>query len=301
MALVYRDRTRETSTSTGTGNFTLAGAQAGFQRFWDHMSAGDTCYYTIVGPSGTWETGLGTMNAANVLIRTQVLESSDGDAAVNFAAGTKDVFMSFPALGKWALTSLEAAVGPYLLGYGSGTGSPVFRTMAQAKSDLGLDQVSNTADANKPVSTATQAALNTKSNIEGGVTGVGRTITGHGWDQIFFRMIDSTTRKVVSDISSNYMSMYYNGSGWPVIRVDATDFPVATRQYVESLVAGRLAGVRAIDVGWIRPTANSGDSYPGSAGDYVSGLSMGANGFTGAFYRRLQMHINGAWQNIYAG
>ncbi len=94
--------------------------------------------------------------------------------------------------------------------------------------------------------------------------------------------------------------MYYNGSGWPVIRVDATDFPVASRPYVESLVAGGLAGVRGVDVGWMRPTANAGDFLGATAGEFASGFQMGANGFVGVFWRRLQMYINGGWQNIYA-
>jgi hypothetical protein len=97
MALVFNDRVLETSVSTGTGAFTLAAAITGYQRFADACSTNDTCYYFIQAvdgngnPSGAWETGLGTYSSANTLTRTTVHQSSNADAAVNFAAGTKYV------------------------------------------------------------------------------------------------------------------------------------------------------------------------------------------------------------------
>lgn len=95
MALVVKDRVRETSTTTGTGTLTLAGAVSGFQTFSSAIGNTNTTYYTIVG--GTeWETGLGTV-AAGTLARTTVLESSNAGSAVNFSAGTKDVFGTYPA------------------------------------------------------------------------------------------------------------------------------------------------------------------------------------------------------------
>ncbi|WP_058599006.1 hypothetical protein [Aureimonas ureilytica] len=96
MALIIRDRVRETSTSSGLGNMTLAGAQLGFKRFGGVMAVGDTTWYTITGPGGSWETGVGTYVAADTLERTTVLDSSNGDAKVNFAAGTKDIFLGAP-------------------------------------------------------------------------------------------------------------------------------------------------------------------------------------------------------------
>jgi hypothetical protein len=97
MAFVLRDRVRETSTTTGTGAIALAGAAGGYQRFSAVMNMGDTTYYAIVAPGSAWETGLGTYTGVNTLTRTTVLESSNGGAAVNFAAGSKDVFLTQPA------------------------------------------------------------------------------------------------------------------------------------------------------------------------------------------------------------
>jgi hypothetical protein len=97
MAFVKRDRIRETTTTTGTGAVTLAGAVNGYARFSAVMSIGDTCWYAIVHPSTAWEVGLGTYSGVNTLTRTTVYDSSNGGAAVTFAVGTKDVFLGLPA------------------------------------------------------------------------------------------------------------------------------------------------------------------------------------------------------------
>ena len=94
MALVIADRVRETSTTTGTGTLTLDGAVSGFQTFSTAIGNTNTCYYTIVNGS-EWEVGLGTV-AAGTLARTTVLKSSNAGSAVNFSAGSKDVFATYP-------------------------------------------------------------------------------------------------------------------------------------------------------------------------------------------------------------
>ena len=96
MALVVKDRVQETSTTTGTGTFTLAGAVSGFQSF-SVIGNGNTTYYAIVMGS-EWEVGLGTYTSSGTtLSRTTVLESSNSGSLVNFSAGTKNVFVTYPA------------------------------------------------------------------------------------------------------------------------------------------------------------------------------------------------------------
>jgi hypothetical protein len=96
MALVVKDRVQETSTTTGTGTFTLAGAVTGFQSF-SAIGDGNTTYYAIVLGS-EWEVGLGTYTlSGTTLSRDTILESSNGGTAVNFSAGTKNVFVTYPA------------------------------------------------------------------------------------------------------------------------------------------------------------------------------------------------------------
>jgi hypothetical protein len=95
MALVVKDRVQETSTTTGTGTFTLAGAVSGFQSF-SAIGNGNTTYYAIVGGS-EWEVGLGTYTSSGTtLSRDTVLSSSTG-SKISFSAGTKNVFVTYPA------------------------------------------------------------------------------------------------------------------------------------------------------------------------------------------------------------
>ena len=101
---IYADRRMETSTTTGTGNITLAGAVVGYKA----ISGGkiglnaffDYCIEAVDAssiPTGEWETGEGYLSAATTLVRAVVSESSNANALVSFAAGTKRVFITFGA------------------------------------------------------------------------------------------------------------------------------------------------------------------------------------------------------------
>ena len=97
MALVVNDRVKETSTTTGTGTVTLNGAVTGFETFSSAIGNSNTTYYAISLQGGAeFEVGLGTV-AAGTLARTTIISSSNSDSAVNFSAGTKDVFCTLPA------------------------------------------------------------------------------------------------------------------------------------------------------------------------------------------------------------
>jgi hypothetical protein len=99
MPLVVKDRIKETSTTSGTGTLTLAGASAGFRSFAD-VGNGNTTYYAVVDSiAGTWEVGIGTYTSSGTtLSRTTILSNSSGTtAAINFAANSKDVFVTYPA------------------------------------------------------------------------------------------------------------------------------------------------------------------------------------------------------------
>jgi hypothetical protein len=98
MALVVKDRVKSSTTTTGTGTITLGAAAIGFQAF-SVIGDGNTTYYTIVDTvNGTWEVGIGTYTSSGTtLSRDTVLESSNSGSLVNFAAGSKDVFVAYPA------------------------------------------------------------------------------------------------------------------------------------------------------------------------------------------------------------
>ena len=119
MALVLKDRVLESSTSTGTGTFTLTGAQTGYQSF-SVIGNGNTVYYTIQGKdangnlTGEWEVGTGTWSTGNTLSRDTVLESSNANAKVVFSAGSKDVFCDLPAEVAVYQDSLGTVTAPQL-------------------------------------------------------------------------------------------------------------------------------------------------------------------------------------------
>ena len=96
MALVVKDRVKETSTTTGTGTFTLDGAAVGFQAF-SVIGDGNTTYYTITN-GVDWEVGIGTYTASGTtLSRDTIFDSSNSGSAVNWGSGVKNVFVTYPA------------------------------------------------------------------------------------------------------------------------------------------------------------------------------------------------------------
>ena len=100
MALVLNDRVKETTTTTGTGTINLGGAQTNFETFVAGIGNSNTTYYAIVHRSNAeFEIGLGTITDASpdTLARTSIISSSNSDSAVDFSAGTKDVFCTMPA------------------------------------------------------------------------------------------------------------------------------------------------------------------------------------------------------------
>ena len=95
MALIVKDRIKETTTTTSTGTVTLAGAEAGFQAF-SVVGDANTTYYAIVS-GNNWEVGLGTYTlSGTTLSRDTVLESSNSGSKITLA-GTSDVFCTYPA------------------------------------------------------------------------------------------------------------------------------------------------------------------------------------------------------------
>ena len=115
MALVINNRVRETTSTTSTGAVTLAGAVDGFQTFAAGIGNSNTTYYAIsLNTANEWEVGLGTLNGdSSTLTRTTVLESSNSDSAVDFSAGSKEVFCTLPSEKAVYLDASDDQVGGF--------------------------------------------------------------------------------------------------------------------------------------------------------------------------------------------
>ena len=112
MALVINDRVKETSTTTGTGTFNLAGASQDFESFVSGIGTGNTTYYCITNTGSLeFEVGIGTVTDAtpDTLSRDTVISSTNSDALVDFSAGEKEVFCTIPA--KRTISPVMTATG----------------------------------------------------------------------------------------------------------------------------------------------------------------------------------------------
>ena len=113
MTLVVKDRVQETTTTTGTGTVTLAGAVTGFQSF-SVIGDGNTCYYAITS-GNDWEVGLGTYTASGTtLSRDTILESSNSGSAITLS-GTSNVFVTYPAEKSAHLDSTDTLYAPQIV------------------------------------------------------------------------------------------------------------------------------------------------------------------------------------------
>jgi hypothetical protein len=99
MALVVKDRVKETTTTTGTGTITLAEQLPGYQSF-SVIGDGNTTYYAIANPTllATGKLGIGTYTASGTtLSRDTVLESSNSGSLVNFTEYPQGRFCNLPS------------------------------------------------------------------------------------------------------------------------------------------------------------------------------------------------------------
>jgi hypothetical protein len=99
MALILKDRVKETTVTTGTSSFALDGAVTGYQAFSAAIGDANTTYYAVYLDNSTeWEVGIGTYSSSgNTLARTTILASSNAGSIVTFSAGTKQIWCDYPA------------------------------------------------------------------------------------------------------------------------------------------------------------------------------------------------------------
>jgi len=220
MALVLADRVRETTTTTGTGSVTLAGAYTGFQTFSAGVGNSNSTYYTIANVvSGEYEVGIGTYTSGgNTLSRTTVLTSSNSGSLVNFGSGSKDVFVTQPAAravyvdGTNVVAANSATVPNSLLANSSLTlGSTALTLGATTTSVAGLTLT--TAAVNGTLGATTPASGSFTSLTDSGnltFTGTGNRITGDFSNATFANRVAFQTSTVNSTTA---ISVIPNGTG----------------------------------------------------------------------------------------
>ena len=213
MALILKDRVQETSTTTGTGTLTLAGAVTEFQSFSSAIGNGNTTYYTIYVAGGTdWEVGIGTVGAGT-LSRDTVYASSNAGALVNFPAGTKYVFCDYPA------------------------GKAIYTDASGNISNLaGSISTANTVNFNTSYATAlTAGQLGWDGNNTLGLGMAGGNVTQHiGEDQFFYC-------KATSAITKGQVVMFTGSVGASGVPTGAPATGIADGTYIMGIAAEAIA------------------------------------------------------------
>jgi len=193
MALVLADRVLETTTSTGSGTITLAGAEPGYQSF-AVVGNGNETYYTIAGDT-EWEVGIGTYTSSGTtLSRDTVLSSSAGGAKITLSAGQKKVFVSYPAEKSVNFDisgNITAASGRII-----NLGAPSLQSDAATKEYV--DNMSSAAlHIHEAVVLTTPADSGRNDNYNNGTAGVSATLTATANGTL---VIDSTVAQAAQRV-----------------------------------------------------------------------------------------------------
>ena len=220
MALVINNRVRETTSTTGTGAVTLGGAVGGFQSFAAGIGNDNTTYYAIsINSESEWEVGLGTLNSdSSTLTRTTVLESSNSDAAVDFAAGSKEVFCTLPSEKAVYLDASDDQVG--------GFASLVADTTPQLGGNLDVNgqDIVSTSDADIDIIPNGTGDVNLGADtVQVGDNDADATITTQGTGDLTLNTNNGTNSGTVTiaDGANGNITLTPNGTGDVILSADS--------------------------------------------------------------------------------
>jgi len=253
MALVLADRVKETSTTTGTGTYTLAGAVSGFETF-GSIGNGNTTYYACT-LGANFEVGIGTYTSSGTtLARTTILQSSNSDSAVNWGAGTKTLFCTQPAE---KAVFRDASGNVSVSGTITGTGTSVFTNLdisGDVDVDGTLEADAMTLNGTAITTTATLSTGISNNNVPKFTSGVA--------DNDFLR-VDGTAiegrsaSEVLSDIGGQ-ASLTFGISNTNAVKIDSTS--VADDEYARFTANGlesRSTSEVLSDIGGISASSTS--------------------------------------------
>lgn len=241
MALVLADRVLETTTTTGSGTITLAGAEPGYQSF-SAVGNGNQTYYTIAN-GAEWEVGIGTYTASGTtLSRDTVLSSSANGAKVTLSAGTKNVFVTYPSEKSVNFNvsgDITAATGRII-----NLGAPSLNSDAATKEYV--DNMTTAAlHVHEAVVLATPASSGRNDTYNNGTAGVSATLTAtaNGTLTIDSTVAQAAQRVLIKDCDDQAENGIYvvttvgNGST-AYVMTRASDADTYGEQGAESLDEG---------------------------------------------------------------
>ena len=94
----FGDRVKDTTTTVGTGAIVLANvAPTGYQTLATALGSESRQVTLCIELGAEWEVVQGIFNGTTGFTRDTVFDSSNAGALVNFSAGTKNVFLTYPA------------------------------------------------------------------------------------------------------------------------------------------------------------------------------------------------------------
>ena len=278
MALVLNNRVRELTSTTGTGAVTLGGAVGGFQTFAAGIGNSNTTYYAIsINSENEWEVGLGTLNGdSSTLTRTTVLESSNSDSAVDFSAGSKEVFCTLPSEKAVYLDASDDQVG--------GFSSLAADTSPQLGGDLDVNgqDIVSTSNADIDIIPNGSGDVNLGTDtVQVGDNNVNATITTQGTGDLTLNTNNGTNAGniILEDGANGDITLTPNGTGEVVI--DGLIHPQAdgnTGEFLKTDGAGNL-DFAAIQGGNITTEGEAFSNYNQITDDRTTTTSATSNMF----------------------
>jgi hypothetical protein len=208
MALVLKDRVKETTTTTGTGSFSLAGAVTGYDSF-GQIGSGNTTYYAVYLDGGSeWEVGIGTYTSPSTLSRDTILASSNSGSVVTFSAGQKTIWCDYPA-GKAVYTDASGSISEPIVNISGITGA--------------ISTVDTIAFDTTYATTLTAGQIGWNGNDTLGLGMIGGNVVQHIGEDTFFYV------KASSAITKGQLCMFTGavGSSGVLTAAPATAIPFA--------------------------------------------------------------------------
>jgi hypothetical protein len=281
MALVLKDRVKETTLTTGTGSFALAGAVTGYDSF-GQIGNSNTTYYAVYLDGGSeWEVGIGTYTSPSTLSRDTILASSNAGSVVTFSAGQKTIWCDYPAgAAVYASNNGSQTSGQALKSNGVGV-PPTWQNITNGTvTSVGLTtSAASLALTNTPITSSGNIGVNFAGLSSQYVRGDGALAnfptTGGGGSSVAYYFNGSVNQGTFGGAT------YYEMSKTPVFGA-GTNFSIAADGYIAQFITdANDPALLAIPAGsWNIQLYFSSSSAGGSPSYYVELYKYNGTTFT---------------------